>query len=276
MNEMILGARGLVGMALAKQLPNAVLGVRPNVDITDYDTLFRAFSTYRPKVVYLAAANANVDACENPDTNKTNIKGALTVIRLCEQFEAKLIYFSSSYVFNGKSKWPYTPDQETCPINSYGVQKETVEHLLLQSYAKILIIRTVGVFGRERHQRNFAKMITSNIFSNKKVSVPTDQYMNPVISDDLARITVRLADGKYTGVWHVAGDTCMTKFDFAKRIAGYFDLDGLIMPVKSADLNQKALRPKMGCLDCYSLEEIGMSIPSFESGVLHFLEMEMV
>lgn len=276
MNELILGARGLVGMALSKKMPNAVLGVRPGIDIANYDSLFQAFSIHRPKVVYLCAANANVDACENPETNLVNIKAPLNILRLCEQFESKLIYFSSSYVFDGKSKWPYTPDQETRPINNYGVQKETVEHLILQSYAKFIIIRTVGVFGRERHARNFAKMITTSIFANKKVMVPTDQFMNPVLSDDLAGITIKLADGKYTGVWHVAGDVCMTKYDFADRIATYFGLENLIVPVKSSELKQKAVRPKMGCLDCYNLEEIGMSVPSFESGMTHFLEMEMV
>lgn len=276
MNELILGARGLIGMALAKKMPNAILGVRPGIDITNYDSLFQAFSIHRPKVIYLCAANANVDACENPETNLVNIKAPLNILRLCEQFESKLIYFSSSYVFDGKSKWPYTPDQETRPINNYGVQKETVEHLILQSYAKFIIIRTVGVFGRERHARNFAKMITTSIFANKKVMVPTDQFMNPVLSDDLAGITIKLADGKYTGIWHVAGDVCMTKYDFADRIATYFGLENLIVPVKSNELKQKAVRPKMGCLDCYNLEEIGMSVPSFESGMTHFLEMEMV
>lgn len=276
MNELILGAHGLIGMALAKQLPNACQGVRPDVDLTRYDTLFQLFSTYRPRVVYLSAANANVDACESPITNEANVQGALTVLRLCEQFEAMLVYFSSSYVFDGRSKWPYTPDADTCPINNYGRQKETVEHHVLQSYAKCVIVRTVGVFGRERHARNFAKMITTNIFTNKKVQVPTDQYMNPVLSDDLARVTIRLADGRHTGVWHVAGDTCMTKYDFAHKIASYFDLEKLVVPVKSKELLQKAPRPKMGCLDCYGLEETGLTVPSFESGLTHFLEMEMV
>lgn len=277
---LILGAGGLIGSALARQLPNSVKTYHKsptatNIDITEYNQLLGMFDAVRPTVVFLCAANANVDACESIDTNKVNIQGALTVLRLCEQFESKIVYFSSSYVFNGKSRYPYTPDEEPHPINNYGIQKETVERLILESYAKFVIVRTVGVFGRERHARNFAKQVVGNIFSNKKVMVPDDQYVNPILADDLAHITIQLAD-RHNGIWHVAGDTCMTKYEFGRKLAGYFDLEKLVVPVASCDLKQRAERPRMGCLDSYSLEEVGLPIPSFEAGLLHFLEMEMV
>lgn len=283
MKALILGANGLVGGALARQLPTAYLGIRDTVnpnyldaDITKYDELLQAFDFARPNVVFLCASNSNVDACESKETDVVNVQGALTVLRLCEQFESKLVYFSSSYVFDGKSKWPYSPDGETHPINHYGKQKETVEHLILQSYTPFLIIRTVGVFGRERKTKNFAKQVVASIFANKKVIVPDDQYMNPILADDLAHVVIRLADSKYRGIWHVAGDTCMTKYDFANKVASYFDLEKFVVPAPSCDIKQRAERPRMGCLDSYTLEEIGLPVPSFEAGMLHFLEMEMV
>lgn len=281
MKSLIIGARGLVGSALSRQIPDAIHGIpveakQPNeryTDITKYETLFKVFSKERPDVVYLPASIAHVDRCEDSEgTDWTNVRGAINVLRLCESFEAKLVYFSSSYVFDGNKKEAYNTQDETCPINHYGKQKETIERLILQSDAKYVIVRTVGVYGRERLNKNFAKQVISAIFANQKVFAPSDQTMNPILSDDLARITIRLAD-KYQGLFHVAGDTCLSKFQFAKRIAQQFNLDGLVFPKTSEEMSQKAPRPKNGCLDCSGLSSLGLYIPSFETGLSKFISM---
>lgn len=282
MKSLIVGSRGLVGSALKRQLPDAIEGipVEPKkknqyyVDITKYETLFKVFSRERPDVVYLASAIAHVDKCEeSAGTDTVNVRGATTVVRLCESFGSKLVYFSSSYVFDGSKKSPYVPKDETCPINIYGKQKETVENIILQSDVNSVIVRTVGVYGTERLKKNFAKQIISVIFSGQKVFIPSDQIMNPVLSDDLARVTIRLAE-KHRGLYHVSGDTCLSKYDFAMRIAKYFGMENLVIPKTSEDMQQKAKRPKNGCLDCSHLLEIGIPIPSFDMGLTKFLGQE--
>lgn len=282
MKSLIIGARGLVGSALKRQLPNAIEGspVEPKgknqvyTDITKYETLFKVFTNHRPDVVYLPAAMAHVDKCEDSSgSDVVNVRGAITVLRLCESFEAKLVYFSSSYVFDGNKKTPYTEQDELCPVNHYGEQKKIVEDTILRSDAKFVIIRTVGVYGTERLKKNFAKQVISAIFSNRPVFAPTDQTMNPVLSDHLARISVRLAD-KHNGVFHVAGDTCLSKYEFALRIAKYFNMEGLVNPITTSEMKQKAVRPKNGCLDCSHIQKIGMDIPSFDAGLISFLSQE--
>jgi dTDP-4-dehydrorhamnose reductase len=281
MNELIIGSQGLIGSALKKQLPDALEGVQLEtkdkkqvyIDITKYETLFKVFSNFRPDIVYLPAAITNIDKCEDASTNVVNIRGATTVLRLCEQFESKLVYFSSSYVFDGESKYPYDTTQEPNPINNYGMQKLAVENLILSSECKALIVRTIGVFGTEKLRKNFAKSVISTIFAGRKVFAPSDQYMNPINSRDLANITIKLAH-RYEGIFHVAGDTCLTKAEFALRIAKYFDLESLIVPTASDEMKQRAKRPKMGCLDCYGLEEVHLSVPSLDMGLIHLLESE--
>jgi dTDP-4-dehydrorhamnose reductase len=98
--------------------------------------------------------------------------------------------------------------------------------------------------------------------------------MNPILSTDLAKITIQLVS-RCTGLWHVAGDTCVTKYEFARRIASYFGLENLVEPKTSEEMNQKAKRPKNGCLDCSELEKIvRIDVPSFDSGMAKFLSME--
>lgn len=281
MHSLIIGARGLVGSALRKRLPNALCGVPVETseagevytDITKYETLFKVFSKYRPQIVYLPAAIAHVDKCEDAGTNIVNVRGATTVLRLCEMFESKLVYFSSSYIFDGKKKIPYSPQDVPSPLNNYGKQKLVMENLILQSDVPHLIIRTVGVYGTERLKKNFAKQVISAIFKGQKVYAPDDQFMNPVLSDDLARISIKLAD-KQRGIWHVAGDSCVSKYEFARKIAGYFSLEKLVYGVPTSEMKQKAVRPENGCLDCSELERIGIPVPSFEDGLIHFLGKE--
>lgn len=283
MKSLIIGSRGLVGSALKRQLPDAIEGIpveakKKNqyyVDITKYETLFKVFSKERPDVVYLAAAIAHVDQCEeSAGTDTVNVRGTTTVLRLCESFGAKLVYFSSSYVFDGKKKEPYTPKDETNPVNVYGKQKETAENLILSSDAQFLIVRTVGVYGMERLKKNFAKQVIGAAYSGRQVFVPSDQMMNPILSDDLARITIQLAE-KHKGLYHVAGDTCLSKYEFALRIVKEtFGMENLVVPKTSEEMQQKAKRPKNGCLDCNYLSEFGISVPSFDTGLAKFLSQE--
>jgi len=282
MKNLIIGARGMVGSALAKQLPDALLGVslEPTeknqfyIDITKYETLFNVFSEHRPDVVYLPAAITDVDKCEDFGTNHVNVAGSIKVLRLCEMFESKLVFFSSSYIFDGKSPTPYKITDEPAPLNNYGIQKCTVERMILKSDAKYVILRTVGVYGEERMKKNFAKAVIAGIFAGRKVYVPKDQFVNPILSNELSKIAIRLAD-KEQGLFHVAGDTCISKSDWAKKIAKYFGLEKLIIPLSSDEMKQqKATRPKMGCLECIGLEALDIKVPSFEEGMLNFLTLE--
>lgn len=273
MKTLILGSEGLVGQALARQIPTAIKGTHENLDITRYDALFKVFADERPSVVYCAAANPNVDACEKIETNKVNISGTLLVLRLCEMFDAKLVWFSSSYVFDGKSRYPYSEQELTNPIQAYGKQKLSTETNILASGHNALIVRTVGVFGEERGNKNFVKSVASSVASNRKVFVPTDQYMNPVSSIDLASVTIHLAKN-YNGIYHVAGDEVLSKYEFALRIAKFFDKEKMVEGVTSDKINQPALRPRMGALDCSQIGRLGEKIPSFEKGLSTFLEFE--
>lgn len=273
MNTLILGAEGQVGTALSRKIPNAVLGTHKTMDITDYASMFAAFSTHRPDIVYMAAGITNVDKCEDLKTGKVNLAGAMQVARLCDMFGAKLVYFSSAYVFGGESRVPYSEQDIVGAIQNYGKQKTRVEYGLLQNYApkpNCVIIRTVGVFGDGPKNRNFVRQVVKAIRHGEKVKAPIDQYMNPILVSDLAAISIVLGL-KHTGVFHVAGDECINKYQFAARVADYFGKSRLVEGVASAKLDQAAPRPRMACLDCTELTRLGMSVPSFENGLHKYL-----
>lgn len=273
MSDIILGADGLVGRALSRALPNAHKFSHEQLDITSYQDMLGAFDFNRPKIVYLAAACANVDSCQNENTDAINVGATIMCLRLCEMFNAKLVWFSSSYVFNGLNRVPYEESHPTDPVQHYGKQKETVEQHILHSGHKALIVRTVGVFGSEHGNRNFVKQVAASVAAGRKVFAPVDQYMNPIYAVDLAERTVELAQ-RFNGIYHVAGNESVSKFEFASEVAKFFGKEQLVMGVTSEAVKQKAPRPRMGSLDCSVIERLGMIVPDFSSRLGQFLSNE--
>lgn len=281
----VIGSNGLVGSSLMKYLGDAIGTWHTNKDNLQFDRSYEYldicekeavntfFEKYRPKKVFIAAAEPNVDACENPLTDKVNIYGVSSIISNCIVYHSQVIFFSSPYVFNGESQTPYKPHDETNPINRYGRQKEDIEKIL-KSREELawLIIRTVGVFGDDR--KNFASRVKYALAGNKKIQVPCDQTMNPIHAMDLTKTAIHLSD-RYAGeTFHVAGNKCMSKFDWAIKLAyelGFEHPHKTISGVKTENMNQFAMRPKNGCLDCKSLEAKAIPTPSFAKGLMRFV-----
>lgn len=287
--NVVIGANGLVGHALMRHLDavgtfrnckdNLIEGKKYEyLDIADKVKVNEFFETHKPKRVFFAAANPWVDGCENPDTDKVNVSGTINIISNCDVYNAQLVFFSSSYVFDGESQTPYRHKDETFPVNRYGRQKEMIEQILInRESVQWLIIRTVGVFGHEGSPKNFVAQVERAVRGKKKIYVPSDQTMNPIWSMDLARLAVRLSDRYTREIFHVAGDKCLSKYDFAINIAyklGAKKPHDMVVGMKSQDMKQMANRPKNGCLDCGQLVARAMTVPSLERGLWKFVASE--
>lgn len=284
----IIGANGMVGRALMAHLSDSIGTYRNKrdnliegrkydyLDITSPSAVYFFLETHKPKNIYIAAANAHVDMCENLNTDKVNIDAIKSLINGAYRIKAKVIFFSSSYVFDGTSDTPYRIGDKTMPINVYGRQKEKIERFLADyPELKWLVIRTVGVFGEEAYPKNFVAQVAKAVRNKSKIVVPTDQTMNPIYSMDLARITIKLSTRYENEIFHVAGDTNMTKYEFAVNVAyklKHKKPHELVIGSKSENMAQLAVRPKNGCLDCGELQARAMKIPSFKKGLQRYLE----
>lgn len=283
--NVVLGANGLVGSSLMRYLGDAVGTFHTNkdnlppdrcyeyLDITEKALVDSFFEKHRPKRVFIACANPNVDACENPSTDKVNIYGIKNVIANCDLYHSQAVFFSSPYVFSGESQVAYKPYDETFPIQRYGRQKEEIERELKnRAGLSWMVIRTTGVFGSD--SKNFAHQVKKALSEGSKVKVPCDQIMNPIHAMDLAKTSIHLSD-RYTGeVFHVAGNKCLSKYDWAVKIGYRMRVKQphkSVIGVTTEKLNQFANRPLNGCLDCKSLEARAIQIPDFEKGLNRYL-----
>ena len=254
--HLIIGASGQVGEHLFRAVSGAgfeALGTyhsNPVPDMHRLDSRSRTevqslIARARPAVVYLPAAVSNVDYCElHPEeVYLTNVVGVRNVVQSVNDIEAKLVYFSSDYIFDGKTG-PYREEDAANPICEYGQQKLIAEHYTALHAHDYLIVRTTVVYGWERQGKNFVYRLLNTLKAGRILRVPVDQVGSPTYAPNLAQAVVELALSDTKGVYHVVGPERVNRYEFACEAASVFGLDrSLIQPVATSELEQVALRP---------------------------------
>ena len=254
--HLIIGGSGQVGEHLLRCLQakgEQAFGAycrhaRPGmyqVDIRDGRAVGGLLSELHPEIVYLPASLTNVDYCElHPDeAYEINVAGACNVVRAANDIGARLVYFSSDYVFDG-SNGPYAETDPARPISVYGFQKLLSEHYIALHASSYLIVRTTVVYGWESQGKNFIQRLVDSLSRGERVQVPMDQVGSPTYAPNLSEAVVELADRGCQGLFHVVGPKLASRYDLAVAAARGFDLDpALIEPIPTRDLCQAACRP---------------------------------
>lgn len=252
---LIIGASGLIGSCLYETLKGdyQVTGTffsypqkgLIKLDMTKRNHVRQLMEELVPGVVFIPAAMPNVEACEeNPGLcYQVNVEGVGYVLEAAAGVGAKIVYFSTDYVFDG-SAGPYGEDEPPNPISVYGRAKYAVEQRVQQSRGPWLIIRTTVVYGPEQQGKNFVLGLIRRVKQGAVVKVPRDQVGTPTYAPNLCRVVKELVELGEEGIYHVAGPDLIDRYQFALEAAQIFDLDqNLIVPVTTAELGQKAPRP---------------------------------
>lgn len=254
--HLIIGASGQVGehLVLAASLAgfetlgtyysHPVEGMQ-QLDIRSKREVQSLLTTVRPAVVYLPASLTNVDYCEmHPQKGyAVNVSGVCNVVQTVNDIGAKLVYFSSDYIFNGEVG-PYHEEDPANPICEYGRQKVIAEHYVALHACDYLIVRTTVVYGWERQCKNFVCRLLSVLEASNILRVPVDQVGNPTYAPNLAQAVIELACSGAKGVYDVVGPERVNRYEFACEAARAFGLDGsLIKGIPTCELGQVAPRP---------------------------------
>jgi len=254
--SLVIGASGLVGEHLVNILNSlgrtviATYHTTPiphaePLDICDEVQVGYFLERSGPEVVFLPAAIANVDFCEtNPQTTyQANVTGVRNVVDAANRVNARLVYFSTDYIFDGEAG-PYSEEAVANPSSEYGRQKLIAEHYVSTVASRFLIIRTTVVYGWERQGKNFIYRLVSSLQQGRPIRVPIDQLGTPTYAPELAASAIELADLDVHGVINIAGSSYIHRYEFALQAARAFHLsEHLIMPVATVELNQPAKRP---------------------------------
>jgi len=262
---LIIGASGLVGGALRAVFPQAIGTYfrSPSIDlvaldITDDDAVRALVTQVAPELILLPAAQPNVDRCETEPTEseRVNVEGTRHVAEAAARAHARLVFFSTDYVFDGKAG-PYAPDAPTSPISVYGRHKLAAEMIVRETVADHLIVRACGVYGYQATGKNFVMALARLAAAGERMRVPSDQWGTPTLAENLAEAVHELALSDYRGSAHPVGPDYLTRIDFARfaaEVLGY--APGFLQPVATPELKQPAARPLRGGLDNRSTQAL--------------------
>ena len=241
-------------------------------DITDRDQIKKIVLGFCPDYIINTAAFTNVDLCETEKETawKTNVKAVEYLAEACRVIDAHLIHISTDYIYDGKNG-PYSENDIPNPLGYYGRTKLASENTLKISGIKHTILRTNVLYGvSENGKADFVYWVIKNLTENKEINIVTDQFNNPTFVDDLISGINKVIEFNKYGIFNIGGKEFLSRFDFTKKIADYFNLNkNLIKPILTTELNQKAQRPlRSGLITLKAETQLGFRphsiIESFE------------
>lgn len=261
MKVLILGASGLVGGNCLRHF--RLQGVKclgthfsyATKDTTYFNTLDlddtknSAVHAFAPEVIIHCGALTWVDYCEEhaDESYVKTVKSAENAATLAAQWDAKLVYLSSDYVFDGKHGF-YGEEDRVNPISVYGQHKLAAEHKV-SALENHLICRITNVYGDEIRGKNFIARLVANMKSAEpmELQLPIDQYATPVNAYDVARAIYLLVKDDQKGLFHLASTDYLNRVQLAERAIRYFGHEQVsLSAVTTAELKQPAERPLNG------------------------------
>lgn len=284
---MVFGCRGQLGVELVAVLTERGYKVtgfdRTQVDVSDSAQVERAFAQEDPAIVINAAAYNHVDLAEKEPAAAMAANG-LAVRNLamaCRQHDARLVHFSTDYVFDGTAGRAYTEEDATHPLGAYAVSKLAGE-LYAQAYLdNSLIVRTSGVFGPgglKTPRGNFIELML-RLAGNQAgpnvqpIRVVDDHVASPTYAPLLAARSADLMDRGSTGVFHIGGGQAISWFEYASMIFRIAGLHPEAKPTNEREFRTAARRPKYSALSNAKMEGCGIEpLPPLETAVRWYME----
>lgn len=248
------------------------------LDITDKNAVEKVITELNPDVIIHCAAWTAVDAAEEPDNQQKvhaiNAIGTQNIADAAKAVDAKMVYISTDYVFDGQGERPWEPDDKNYnPINVYGQSKLDGELAVSNTLSKFFIVRIAWVFGL--NGKNFIKTMVNVGKTHDTVRVVNDQIGTPTYTLDLARLLVDMIETEKYGYYHATNEGgYISWYDFCVEFYKQYGLSTTVIPVTTAEYGlSKAARPFNSRLDKSKLVAAGFKpLPSWQDAVSRYLK----
>ena len=273
MKVLVTGVNGQLGYELVKELKNKgytdILAVdKDEMDITNKDMVNKVIKNYHPDVIFHCAAWTAVDKAEDEKEAcyNVNVNGTKYISEAAKEIDAKLIYISTDYVFDGTKEGLYEINDEVNPKSVYGETKYEGEQLVRQNVLKHFIVRISWVFGVNGN--NFIKTMLKLAETRNELTVVADQFGSPTYTVDLAKLLVEMSETEKYGTYHANNEGYCNWAQFAEYIFKVNDKEVNVKHITSEEYPQKAYRPRNSKLSKQSLDDNGFNrLPSWEDAV---------
>ena len=247
MKILVTGASGQLGYDMIKLLKSENIDYlatdRDSLQITDKEQVFKVIKNYNPDVIIHCAAYTAVDRAEDEKElcHSVNTLGTSYIAQVCNEINAKMIYISTDYVFDGQGIKPFEVTDTPNPINFYGKTKYEGELEVQKKLKKYFIVRISWVFGFSG--KNFVNTILRLGKEKKEISVVSDQIGSPTYTSDLSKLMFNIAKSDNYCVCHASNEGFCSWYEFACEILNQAGLDVKVNPIKTINYPTKAKRP---------------------------------
>lgn len=277
MRVLVTGVNGQLGHDVMKLLANTnhqAFGYdREDMDITDEQSVQKEVDKVQPDVIIHCAAYTAVDKAETDEETayKVNALGTKYLAEAAKKHNAKMIYVSTDYVFDGSANEPYEVDHPTNPIGAYGKTKLAGENFLKRVLDKHFIVRTAWVFGANGN--NFVKTMLRLGKERGEVGVVADQVGTPTYTPDLAKFLIELMESDKYGTYHATNSGICSWYEFAVEIFKQAGMENVkVNPLTTDQYPTPAKRPKYSVLSKAMIEQNGFSpLPDWKDALKRYL-----
>jgi dTDP-4-dehydrorhamnose reductase len=274
---LVTGSGGMLArdlIPILKKRHEVIAPPEKDLDITERENVFSILGRLRPDLVVNCAAYTQVDKAEE-EREKAFLVNGIGVQNLalaCNEQRIPLCHISTDYVFNGERDRPYTPFDNTDPINAYGASKLAGERFIQWIMNAFYIIRTSWLYGKGGN--NFVSTIMRIAGERPEIRVVHDQRGAPTSTVTLSRAVLALIETGAYGIYHVTDKTeeGLSWYEFAGEIVRLSGLSASIIPITTREFPRPAMRPRYSVLDASIFSLVtGDPLPEWRNALKDFL-----
>jgi dTDP-4-dehydrorhamnose reductase len=278
MRVMITGAAGLLGAAVAREFATDTVAAfeRAALELTDTAAVDAAVTRVAPDVIVNCAAYNDVDGAEEHagDALRVNAFAVLSLARAAHACNARLVHYSTDFVFDGTADTPYSEQDAPSPRSVYGASKLLGDWFALeQPFNYVLRVESLfGVPGPASRRRGSLGTIVEHVRAGREVPVFTDRTVSPSFTGDVARATRALIERNVPGgLYHCVNSGHATWADIAAEVATILGYPFTPKPLTLASVQLKAQRPRYCALSNEKLRQVGVSMPHWKDALKTYL-----
>lgn len=276
MKVLVTGVSGQLGDDVIKELRKRDFecygSSSTDFDLVNLDSTVKFIKAYHPDGVIHCAAYTAVDKAEYDIDfcRAINVQGTRNIASVCKKIDAKMIYVSTDYVFQGLGNQAYEVDDPTGPLGTYGLTKLDGEVSVKELMTKYFIVRTSWLFGRNGN--NFVKTMLKLGRGHDEIAVVDDQIGSPTYTVDLASLLCDMIETEKYGIFHATNEGFCSWAEFATEIFKQSKFKTRVKFIPTPEDPARANRPLNSKLSKKSLYENGFKLlPIWQDGLRRFL-----
>jgi dTDP-4-dehydrorhamnose reductase len=244
-----------------------------DLDITNEKEVYRLVREVRPDAIIHCAAYTAVDKAEDDQQTcwNVNVEGTKYLVIAARNINAKFIYISTDYVFDGGGEAPFVETDPPDPIGYYGLTKFEGEKIVTSLLEDWFIVRISWVFGLNGN--NFIKTMLRLAETRDELNVVADQFGSPTYTYDLSRLLIDIIQTDKFGTYHVSNEGYCSWAEFATEIFKQANKNVQVNAIRTDQYPTRAVRPKNSRMSKQKLVDNGFApLPKWQYSLQHYLK----